>query len=38
MQISTILNYIDNGYMALPEFQRGYVALLKNEWVTLRDH
>jgi hypothetical protein len=25
MQISTILNYIDNGHMALPEFQRGYV-------------
>lgn len=25
MQISAILNYIDNGHMALPEFQRGYV-------------
>ena len=25
MRISTILDYIDNGYMALPEFQRGYV-------------
>jgi len=25
MQISNILNYIDNGHMALPEFQRGYV-------------
>ncbi|MFD2138691.1 DUF262 domain-containing protein [Novosphingobium resinovorum] len=25
MQIATILNYIDNGHMALPEFQRGYV-------------
>ena len=25
MQISSILTYIDNGYMALPEFQRGYV-------------
>ena len=25
MNISTILAYIDNGYMALPEFQRGYV-------------
>ena len=25
VQISTILDYIDNGYMALPEFQRGYV-------------
>lgn len=25
MQVSTILNYIDNGHMALPEFQRGYV-------------
>ena len=25
MQISTILAQIDNGYMALPEFQRGYV-------------
>jgi len=25
VQISTILNYIDNGHMALPEFQRGYV-------------
>ena len=24
-QISTILDYIDNGHMALPEFQRGYV-------------
>ena len=26
MQISTILDYIDNGLMALPEFQRGYVS------------
>lgn len=25
MKISDILNYIDNGHMALPEFQRGYV-------------
>ncbi len=25
MQVSNILNYIDNGHMALPEFQRGYV-------------
>jgi hypothetical protein len=25
MKISTILDHIDNGYMALPEFQRGYV-------------
>ncbi|MDZ7697756.1 MAG: DUF262 domain-containing protein [Deltaproteobacteria bacterium] len=25
MQISMILNYIDAGHMALPEFQRGYV-------------
>ncbi len=25
MDISTVLAYIDNGYMALPEFQRGYV-------------
>lgn len=25
MQISTIIEYIDNGHMALPEFQRGYV-------------
>ena len=25
MKISTILDYIDNGLMALPEFQRGYV-------------
>ena len=25
MKISTILEYIDNGHMALPEFQRGYV-------------
>ena len=25
MRISTVLDYIDNGYMALPEFQRGYV-------------
>lgn len=25
MQVSTILNYIDSGHMALPEFQRGYV-------------
>ncbi|MDG3039794.1 GmrSD restriction endonuclease domain-containing protein [Roseicyclus marinus] len=25
MQISPILDYIDNGHMALPEFQRGYV-------------
>lgn len=25
MHINTILNYIDNGHMALPEFQRGYV-------------
>ncbi len=25
MQISSILNYIDNGHMALPVFQRGYV-------------
>ena len=25
MRISTILDYIDNGHIALPEFQRGYV-------------
>ena len=25
MKISTILDFIDNGHMALPEFQRGYV-------------
>ena len=25
MKISTILDYIDNGHIALPEFQRGYV-------------
>ncbi|MCV2889608.1 GmrSD restriction endonuclease domain-containing protein [Ruegeria aquimaris] len=25
MQIASILDYIDNGHMALPEFQRGYV-------------
>jgi len=25
MRISTILDYIDSGHMALPEFQRGYV-------------
>ena len=25
MKISTILDYIDGGHMALPEFQRGYV-------------
>jgi hypothetical protein len=25
MKISTILDFIDSGYMALPEFQRGYV-------------
>jgi hypothetical protein len=25
MKISSILDYIDNGHMALPEFQRGYV-------------
>ena len=25
MKISTILDYIDDGSMALPEFQRGYV-------------
>jgi hypothetical protein len=25
MRISTILDHIDRGYMALPEFQRGYV-------------
>jgi hypothetical protein len=25
MKISTILNHIDSGHMALPEFQRGYV-------------
>lgn len=25
MNISTILDHIDNGHMALPEFQRGYV-------------
>lgn len=25
MKISAILDYIDNGHMALPEFQRGYV-------------
>ncbi len=25
MNISTILDHIDSGHMALPEFQRGYV-------------
>ncbi len=25
MQVSTILNHIDSGFMALPKFQRGYV-------------
>ena len=25
MKISIVLDYIDNGLMALPEFQRGYV-------------
>lgn len=25
MKISTLLDYIDSGHMALPEFQRGYV-------------
>ncbi len=25
MKVSTIIEYIDNGHMALPEFQRGYV-------------
>ncbi len=25
MNISTILDHIDTGHMALPEFQRGYV-------------
>ncbi len=25
MKISTILDHIDSGHMALPEFQRGYV-------------
>ena len=25
MKISTILDYIDSGHIALPEFQRGYV-------------
>lgn len=25
MKISTILEHIDSGHMALPEFQRGYV-------------
>lgn len=25
MKISTIIDHIDSGYMALPEFQRGYV-------------
>ena len=25
MKVSTILDYIDSGHMALPEFQRGYV-------------
>ena len=25
MRISTILDHIDSGYMALPEFQRGFV-------------
>ena len=25
MKINDILSYIDTGYMALPEFQRGYV-------------
>ena len=25
MKISTVLDHIDSGHMALPEFQRGYV-------------
>jgi len=25
MKISTLLDHIDNGHIALPEFQRGYV-------------
>lgn len=25
MKISTLLDHIDSGHMALPEFQRGYV-------------
>ena len=25
MKVSTILDHIDSGHMALPEFQRGYV-------------
>jgi hypothetical protein len=25
MKISTILNHVDSGHMALPEFQHGYV-------------
>ena len=25
MQVSLILDFIDSGFMALPEFQRGYV-------------
>ena len=25
MKVSTILDHIDSGYMALPKFQRGYV-------------
>lgn len=25
MRISTVLDHIDSGHMALPEFQRGYV-------------
>jgi hypothetical protein len=26
MQISTVLDHIDSGHMALPQFQRGFVS------------
>ena len=28
MKISTVLDHIDSGHMALPEFQRGYVGIV----------
>jgi hypothetical protein len=39
MKISTILDYIDSGHIALPEFQRGYLCPtpenVKSAWDTL---
>jgi hypothetical protein len=31
MKISTILDHIDSGHMALPEFQRGYRCFISVE-------